>query len=106
LQGLSFRLCSSISLKRGNLVLGDRPSCLGECASPKRELACVLCVLVAYLVQAGWRVLSEGASRPGESLSPKREFESGSTVLLNLSPGRGSFILGERGSRPSEYELT
>ncbi|QCE00554.1 hypothetical protein DEO72_LG7g1844 [Vigna unguiculata] len=30
-------LCLSSSLRRGDLVLGDRPSPLGECDSPKRE---------------------------------------------------------------------
>jgi len=77
------------------LVLGDRPSRLGECASPKRELACVLCGLVAPLAQARFIVLSEGTSRSSESLSPKRDFECGPAVSLNSSPRRGSLILGE-----------
>jgi len=53
---MSFRLCSSISLRRGNLVLGDRSSRLGECDLPKRESVCVSSVLVAHLAQAGFGV--------------------------------------------------
>jgi len=49
-------LCLSSSLRRGDLVLGDRPSPLGECDSPKRESVCVSSVLVAHLAQAGFVV--------------------------------------------------
>ena len=41
--------CSNISLRRGNLDLGDRPSCLGECVSRKRELVCVYWVVWLHI---------------------------------------------------------
>ena len=40
-QRLEHCLCSSVSLRRRILVLGDKPSRLGECASHKRELVSV-----------------------------------------------------------------
>jgi len=44
--------CSSVSLKRKILSLGDRPSHLGECASPKREIASIGMILFERLTQA------------------------------------------------------
>jgi len=52
MQGLLNLFCSSISPRRGDLVLGDKPSRLGECVSPKQEPVCVLSDLVAHLAQA------------------------------------------------------
>jgi len=44
MQGLENLPYSTISLRRGDLVLGDKSSRLGECASPKREFVRV-CVV-------------------------------------------------------------
>jgi len=71
------KLCysSSISLRWGNLVLGNILSRLGEWVSPKREPVSVISGLVVRLAQVGLTVLSESESHPGEGLSPKREIE-------------------------------
>jgi len=81
--------CSSISLRRGDLVLGDRTSHLGECVSPKREPVCVLSDLVAHLAQVGFTILGESVSHSSESLSPKREFEKLMWFILGSPPRRG-----------------
>ena len=44
MQGLETLPYSTISLRRGVLVLGDRSSRLGEYVSPKREFVCI-CVV-------------------------------------------------------------
>jgi len=65
-------VCSSISLGWEVLVLGDRPSHLGECVSPKREIVRILCFCLSLPLRRGSFVLSDEASRLGEPSSPKR----------------------------------
>ena len=77
------------------MVLGDRPSRLGECVSPKREPVCVLSDLVAHLAQAGFIVLGESASRSGKSLSPKREFKKLMWSVWGSTPRRGVLAMSE-----------
>jgi len=65
LQRRNIRFFSSISLRRGVLILGDWLSRLGECVSPKREPVC-LSVLDAPPAQARFFVLGKNASRSRE----------------------------------------
>jgi len=67
---------SSFSLIRGKLVLGDRPSRLGECASLWRESVYVRGCGWGSLAQAVNAILGEEVSRSSESFSPKRDFEA------------------------------
>jgi len=68
---------SSISLGRGKLVLGDRPSRLGECASLRRESMYARgCGWGLSLAQVVNSILGEGVSRSSESLSPKLDIEA------------------------------
>jgi len=86
------------------LVLGNRPSCLDECASPKRELETVgsFCLSIslrreplswakAHFAQARDHRLSENLMDDG--------------FCLNSPPRLGTLVLGEGWTCPSEKEL-
>ena len=87
MQGLVPLFCSRLSLRQKVFGLGERPSRLGEWASPKRELKRVGWFGLGISLKRGPHFLSERVSLSGESPSPKREFEECFDVGLTRRPG-------------------
>ncbi|QCD92467.1 hypothetical protein DEO72_LG5g531 [Vigna unguiculata] len=96
----------SVSLGRGKLVLDDRLSRLGECASLRRESVCAKgCGWGLSLAQVVNAILGEGVSRSGVRLSPKRDIKADVMRCVARRLGEVLLVLGNGWLRPSEYEL-
>ena len=84
--------------------MGDRPSRLSECASPKREVESVgsFCLSISLRRKA----LSWVKARLAQIRDPRLSEDSMDDGLCLNSPLRGgTLVLGEGWSRPSEKEL-
>jgi len=89
------------------MVMGDRPSRLGEWISPRRESVSVRCC-ARGLSHSGskFELFGDGVSRSGDSPSPKREIEGGFAVKFNSSPRREILASERKVVSPKRARLT